>query len=59
MALERGMGSVCVLFFMCVLLFGCESVSCSLCVSCCLGVVCVTLYMFVYVEGEDQSEANG
>ena len=36
---------VCVLFFVCVLLF--------------VFVVCVTVYMFVYVGGDDQWEANG
>ena len=30
-----------------------------LCVCCCLCVVCVTVNMFVYVGGDDQSEANG
>ena len=59
MGLERDMGSVsvclvvcmcvvvcvCVLFFACVFLFVC--------------VVCVTVNMFVYVGGVDQSEANG
>ena len=53
MALERDMGSVsvclvvcvCVLFFVCVFLFVC--------------VVYVTVNMFVYVGGVDQSEANG
>ena len=33
-------------------------VSCSLCVCYCLCVVCVTVNMFVYVGGDDQSEAN-
>ena len=37
----------------------CVCVSCSLCVCCCLCVVCVTVNMFVYVGGDDQSEANG
>ena len=53
MGLERDMGSVsvclvrcvCVVVCVCVLFFAC--------------VVCVTVNMFVYVGGVDQSEANG